>query len=102
MKYREPNDTPIGKVIGYQSGFLTLSGKACMYASIDGFRVAVKFDPRQIKFIQEEFPRGSEVPLEFYGGEWHVGSRQNVQDLSAYDMDISALEMLNEIGEFTG
>ena len=98
MKNNEPNDTLIGKVVGYQSSWVMLSKKACMYVSTDGYRVVVKFDSRQIKFIQEEYPRGSEVPLEFYGGEWHVSSKPHVQDISAYDTDVRALEMLNKIG----
>ena len=87
----------MGKVVGYQSSWLSLSKKAYMYVSTDGYRVAVKFDPRQIKFVEDEYPRGSEVPLEFYSGEWHISSKQSVQDISAYDSDITALEMLNKI-----
>ena len=97
MNPNESNDTLIGKVIGYKSSTITLSRKACMFVSTDGYRVVVKFDSRQIKFIQEQYPRGSEIPLEFYGGEWHVSSKPSVQDISAYDTDVSALEMLNAV-----
>ena len=97
MKNTQSADILIGKVVGYQSGLFMLSNKAYMHVSSEGYRLAVKFDPRQIKFIEEEYPRGSDVPLEFYGGEWHIYSKPAAQDISAYDTDVSALEMLNRI-----
>ena len=88
----------MGIVVGYQYSRLSFSNKAYMHVSTDDYQVAIKFDPRQIKLVQEEFPRGSEVPLEFYSGEWHIGSKPPVQDISAYDPDVIALKMLNKIG----
>jgi len=98
MKTIGSNDVLIGKVVGYQSSWM-LSKNAGMRVCTDEGSMVVKFDARLMKFIQSEYPRGSAVPIEFYSGEWHVSDRQAIQDMSGYDTDVSALEMLNKIGK---
>lgn len=99
MKNMAQNEVLIGKVVGYKSGISLLSHNSRVIVNADGARIIISMDHRQVKFIENEFPEGSQIPVEYYGGKWHVSSKPDILDINSYDPDIMALEVVNKIGK---
>ncbi|HTY92173.1 MAG TPA: hypothetical protein VMC84_13440 [Methanocella sp.] len=97
MKNKTENEILIGKVVGYRSGISMLSHNSSVIVNADGFRIVISMDHRQIKFVENEYPAGSQIPLEFYCGKWHISSKPEMLDINSYDPDIMALEIVNRM-----
>lgn len=71
----------IGKVMGYSKGWNILSNEAYVIVSVIDERIVVSIDARQQDFVKKEFPIGSQIPVGFYGGKWHIGSKPSKEDM---------------------
>lgn len=87
----------MGKVVGYRAGISRLSGDARLIVSADEERIVITMDPRQVKFVEGRYPRGSAIPVEYYGGKWHIGNDARAQDIARYDPFVSAWEVIDAI-----
>ncbi len=99
MQNTQTNDIIIGTVVAYKSGLSLLSRKSQVVVNADGYRLSVEVLPWQVKFLEDEFPRGSEIAVAFESGKWHIADRPHAVDVSCYDSNVMALETLNLIGK---
>lgn len=99
MKNFTSNEVFVGTVIGYKTSLNMLSHNAYVIVSAGGRKVVVVIDNRQLKFVRKEFPEGSEVPVGFYGGKWHIASKPVIQDILAYNNDVPYMDVLNTISK---
>jgi hypothetical protein len=65
----------IGEVLSYSKGWNFLSNVAYVIVNVNDERIVVSIDARQQSFIRKEYPPGSQIPVGFYGGKWHIESK---------------------------
>jgi hypothetical protein len=87
----------IGKIIGYSKSWNPLSHESYVVIKVNNNKLVVPIDTRQQKFVQKEYPSGSQVAVGFYGGMWHIGSRLVEENSFISDPGISIQEVLDSL-----
>ncbi|HTY92174.1 MAG TPA: hypothetical protein VMC84_13445 [Methanocella sp.] len=99
MKNITSNDAFIGTVVGYKWSLNMLSRYVHMIIHVEHGNVVVDVDSRQLKFVKKEYPEGSQVPVGFYGGKWHISSKPVTQDISIYTTEVPYMDVINSISK---
>lgn len=88
----------IGEVVSYSKGWNFLSNEAYVIVNVNGERIVVSVDARQQAFIRKEYPPGSQIPVGFYGGKWHIGSKPAKEDkFTVPETGVSINEVINSL-----
>ncbi len=87
----------IGKVIGYSKSWNPLSHDSYVIIKVNNDKITVPIDTRQQKFVQKEYPPGSQIAVGFYGGAWHIGSKPVGENSYISDTGISIQEVIDSL-----
>jgi hypothetical protein len=87
----------IGKVIGYRTSWNPLAHESYVIVKANDDKIVVPIDMRQQKFVQKEYPVGSQVAVGFYGDAWHIGSKPVEENLLIYETGISIQEVIDSL-----
>ncbi len=89
----------IGKVIGYKTSWNPLAHESYVVVKVEDKKILVSVDPRQMNFIQKEYPVGSKVAVGFYGGAWHIGSKPIVENAPVVETGESMQDVIDGINK---
>ena len=98
MKNFTSKEVLVGTVVGYKGSWNMFSHSAYVIVNAEGQKIAIDIDSRQLKFVRKEFPEGSQVPIGFYGGKWHIASKPVTPEVLAFNDEVQYMDVLNSIG----
>ncbi len=65
---------------------------------MDGTKINVHLDNRQLKYVQKEYPVGSKVYLRLDGNRWDIVSMPSAEDAYTPEEGVSYAEVLEKLG----
>ena len=98
MKNFTSKEVLVGTVVGYKGSWNMFSHNAHVIVNAEGQKVVIDVDSRQLKFVRKEFPEGSQVPIGYYSGEWHIASKPVIQNFLDFNTEIQYMDVLNNVG----
>jgi hypothetical protein len=77
------NKLVIGELIRYKDKLNPLSTVTYVFVRVNDKIIQIPIDYRQMRFIEKEYPVGSDVEMRF-DGNWHIQSQPLPSDINIY------------------
>lgn len=89
-------NTPVtGQIIGYKASWNIFSHDAYAVVRVQGAKILVHIDNRQLKYVQKEYPKDSIVRLQLNGSRWQIVSKPSNDDVYTPEAGVSYIDMIS-------